>query len=97
VTRIQVREDVHLTAHDVERLSPQHLEIEALAPAVVAVGGDEPELWIDQSRRYQHKRIDRGLESEFMVLPGHHHFSVTRALAEPDSPLFRSMLRLLQR
>jgi arylformamidase len=97
VTRIQVRDDVHLTPHDVERLSPQHLEIEAAAPAVVAVGGDEPELWIEQSRRYQHKRIDRGLESEFMVLPGHHHFSITRALAEPDSPLFRSMLRLLQR
>jgi arylformamidase len=97
VTRIQVREDVHLTPEDIVRLSPQHLEIEAAAPAVVAVGGDEPELWIDQSRRYHRKRVDAGLESEFMVLPGHHHFSVTRALAEPDNPLFRSMLRLLER
>jgi arylformamidase len=97
VTRIQVREDVHLTPQDIERLSPQHIEIAAAAPAIVAVGGDEPELWIDQSRRYHQKRLDHGLESEFMVLPGHHHFSVTRALAEPDSPLFRSMLRLLDR
>lgn len=97
VTRIQVREDVHLTPQDVERLSPQHIEIEAAAPAVIAVGGDEPELWIDQSRRYHRKRADRGLESEFMVVPGHHHFSITRALAEPDHPLFRSMRRLLER
>jgi arylformamidase len=97
VTRIQVREDVHLTPQDVERLSPQHIEIAAAAPAVVAVGGDEPELWIDQSRRYHRKRVERGLESEFMVLPGHHHFSITRAMAEPDSPLFRSMLRLIER
>lgn len=97
VTRIQVREDVRLTPQDIERLSPQHIEIEAAAPAVVAVGGDEPELWIDQSRRYHRKRVEAGLESEFMVLPGHHHFSITRALAEPESPLFRSMLRLLER
>lgn len=97
VTRIQVREDVHLTPQDVERFSPQHLEIEVAAPAVVAVGGDEPELWIDQSRRYHRKRVEAGLQSEFMVLPGHHHFSITRALAEPDNPLFRSMLRLLER
>jgi arylformamidase len=97
VTRIQVREDVHLTPQDVERLSPQHLSIEAAVPAVVAVGGDEPELWIDQSRRYHRKRTDQGLESEFMVLPGHHHFSITRALAEPENPLFRFMRRLLER
>ncbi len=64
---------------------------------MVAVGGDEPELWIDQSRRYHKKRTDRGLESAFMILPGHHHFSVTRALAEPDNPLFRATLRLLER
>lgn len=97
VTRIQVREDVHLTPDDIERLSPQHLTAESAAPAVVAVGGDEPALWIDQSRRYHRKRLEAGLESEFMIVPRHHHFSITRALAEPDSPLFRSMLRLLAR
>jgi arylformamidase len=97
VPRIQVREDVRLTPQDIERLSPQHLTTEIAAPAVIAVGGDEPELWIDQSRRYHRKRVDAGLESEFMVLPGHHHFSITRAMAEPDSPLFRAMLRLLGR
>jgi arylformamidase len=97
VTQIQVREDVHLTPQDIERLSPQYLEATTAAPAMVAVGGDEPELWIDQSRRYHRKRVEAGLETEFMILPGHHHFSITRALAEPKSPLFRSMLRLLQR
>ncbi len=97
IPRIQVSEDVRLTAQDIALLSPQHIAIETGAPAVVAVGGDEPELWIDQSRRYHQKRIDRGLESEFMIVPGHHHFSITRALAEPDSPLFRAMLRLVNR
>ncbi|HVZ01598.1 MAG TPA: alpha/beta hydrolase [Dongiaceae bacterium] len=97
VTRIPVREDVHLTPQDIARLSPLHIETEIAAPAVVAVGGDEPELWIDQSRRYHRKRVDQGLESEFMVLPGHHHFSITRALAEPDNPLFHSVLRMIER
>jgi arylformamidase len=97
VPRIQVREDVHLTPQDIARLSPQFLHTDIAAPAVVAVGGDEPELWIEQSRRYHRKRVDAGLDTEFMILPGHHHFSITRALAEPDSPLFHALQRLLKR
>ena len=97
VQKIQVRDDVHLTPQDLTRLSPLYLDIANAAPAVLAVGGDEPELWIDQSRRYHRKLVDAGLESEFMVVPGHHHFSITRDLADPDAPLFRSMLRLLER
>jgi arylformamidase len=84
-----------LTPQDLKALSPLHLAPRTAAPAVVAVGGDEPELWIDQSRRYHRKLVEAGLESEFMVTPGHHHFSITRAMAEPETPLFRAMLRLL--
>jgi arylformamidase len=96
IPRIQVRDDVPLSAEDVARFSPLGLDIRTKVPAVVAVGGAEPELWIDQSQRYHRKRAAAGLEGEFMILPGHHHFSITRTLADPTSPLFNSMLGLLQ-
>jgi hypothetical protein len=36
------------------------------------------------------------MESQYMVLPGHHHFSISRAIAEPEGKLFRAMRRLLR-
>jgi arylformamidase len=96
IPHIQVREDVALTAEDIERLSPLRLTPRVKAPVVVAVGGDEPVLWIDQSARYQRHLVAGGMESEYMLLPGHHHFSISRAIAEPEGKLFRAMRRLLR-
>jgi len=95
IPRIQVREDVALTPQDIDRLSPLRLSPRVKAPVVVAVGGAEPELWIDQSARY-HRRLEQaGMESEYLVLPGHHHFSISRAIAEPEGMLFRAMRKLI--
>ncbi len=96
IPHIQVREDVALDAQDIDRLSPQHLIPRVKAPVVVAVGGAEPALWIDQSARYHQKLLEAGMESEYMVLPGHHHFSISRCIAEPEGTLFGAMRRLLE-
>jgi arylformamidase len=96
IPHIQVREDVALTPQDIERLSPLHLKPKVTAPVVVAVGGAEPPLWIDQSARYHRRLLDHGMESQYMVLPGHHHFSISRCIAEPEGTLFRAMRQLLR-
>jgi arylformamidase len=95
IPHIQVREDVVLNPQDIARLSPLRLTPRVKAPVVVAVGGAEPPLWIDQSARYHAKLVDHGMESDYMVLPGHHHFSISRAIAEREGILFRAMRRLL--
>jgi arylformamidase len=95
IPHIQVREDVALNAQDIERLSPLRLTPRVKAPVVVAVGGAEPPLWIDQSARYHQRLLEAEVESEYMVLPGHHHFSISRCIAEPEGTLFRAMRRLL--
>ncbi|MDQ7250904.1 alpha/beta hydrolase [Dongia sedimenti] len=95
IPHIQVREDVALNSDDIERLSPMRLEPLVKAPVLVAVGGDEPDLWIGQSAHYHRRLIDARMEAEFMLLPGHHHFSISRCLAEPDGRLFGAMRRLL--
>src|SRR4051812_160250 len=95
IPHIQVREDVALNADDIQRLSPLRLRPRVKAPVVVAVGGAEPALWIDQSARYHRMLVEAGMKSEYMVLPDHHHFSISRCIAEPDGTLFRAMRRLL--
>ena len=96
IPHIQVREDVALTAQDIELLSPLRLKPKVKRPVVIAAGGDESALWIDQSARYHRKLAEAEMESEYMVLPGHHHFSISRCIAEPEGMLFRAMRRLLQ-
>ena len=95
IPHIQVREDVVLTPLDIEWLSPLRLKPLVETPVVVAVGGAEPDLWIDQSARYHRKLEDAGMESEYMVLPDQHHFSITRCLAETEGMLFRAIRRLI--
>jgi arylformamidase len=96
IPRIQVRDDVHLTEDEITLFSPLRLEPRMRVPALVSVGGSEPRLWIEQSQRYHDKLVQAGMESEMMIVPGHHHFSITRSLANPEDPLFRGTLRLLQ-
>jgi arylformamidase len=97
IPHIQVRDDVHLTPGEIAALSPQRRDVRVKAPCLVSVGADEPPLWIEESRRYDRKLREAGVESALMIVPGHHHFSITRCLAEPEHPLFRATVDLLRR
>lgn len=95
VLRIQVNDDTRLAPEDVLPLSPQFRPIRAPAPAIVAVGGDEPPLWIEQSRRFAAKLAQAGGKAELVVLPGLNHFSITASLGDAGAPLAAAMLRLV--
>jgi arylformamidase len=94
--RIQVNEDTRLSKADAAALSPQFLPVRNVVETVVAVGGDEPPLWIEQSRRFHDKLVQAGAKSELMVLPGLNHFSITASLGDPAEPLTTAMLRLVR-
>jgi arylformamidase len=95
IPRIPVQQDVRLTAVDVANLSPLNLPIQSRARCLVAAGADEPELWIAQSQRYHDKLAAAGIASDFMRVPGRHHFSITRDLADANAPLTRAVIDLL--
>ena len=77
-------------------LSPQFLPLRNVVETIVAVGGDEPPLWIEQSRRYHDKLVRAGARAELMILPGLNHFSITASLGDADEPLTNAMLRLIR-
>jgi arylformamidase len=97
VLRIPVNEEVRLSADDALALSPQFLPLRCRVPAIVAVGGAEPPLWIEQSRRFAAKLSATGADVRLMEIPGLHHFSITQSLSDSNAPLTRAILDLVHR
>ena len=97
VPRIPVNDEVRLSADEALALSPQFLPVRCRVPAIVAVGGAEPPLWIEQSRRFAAKLSATGADVRLMEIPGLHHFSITQSLSDPNAPLTRAILDLVHR
>ncbi|MDP6707140.1 MAG: alpha/beta hydrolase [Alphaproteobacteria bacterium] len=92
VMRISVNEDVRLDAETAARNDCVSQPPRRPVPVLVAVGGDEPEGWRQQSIDYAEACRGAGCETELMVVDGTNHFTVAEAIAEPDSALFLALL-----
>jgi arylformamidase len=95
VQRLPVQAEVRLLPDDIAALSPQMQPIRSKARCLVAVGADEPAMWIAQSRDYHDKLVTAGVTSNLMVVPNRHHFSITRDLADAATPLAHAVMDLL--
>ena len=95
VPDITVNELVRLDRETARRLSPLRNPPRRALPVLVAVGGAEPRLWIEMSKDYAALCRDRGIECEYMELPAHDHFDISRAVGDADSPLAQAMLRMM--
>jgi len=93
VLRIEANAEIRLTPEMIDRNSPLRQRPRTPAPVVVAVGGDETPGWIKQSSDYAALLRRHGVPTEFMLIAGTHHFSITRSLAEPDGLLPRAIRR----
>lgn len=91
VLRIEANADIRLRPEMVARNSPLFLPLRTKAPAIIAVGANEPDLWIRQSIDYADKLRQHGSPTELMIIPDTHHFSVTRSLADPNGALPRAI------
>ena len=95
VPDISVNELVRLDRETARRLSPLRNPPRRALPVLVAVGGAEPPLWIKMSKDYAALCREHGLDCEYMELPGHDHFDISRAVGDSGSPLARAMLRMM--
>ena len=95
VLDITVNEEVRLEPEAARRLSPLRNPPRRALPLLVAVGGAEPRLWIKMSEDYAALCRAQGIECEYMVMPGHDHFDISRAVGDPESPLARAMVRMM--
>ena len=59
---------------------------------LLAAGGDEPDAWIAQSTSYA---AMHGVTRDVMLVPGANHFTLMEEVANPKSPLTRTMLLMM--
>jgi arylformamidase len=93
VLRIDANAEIRLRPEMVARNSPLSLALPARPPVIVAVGADETPLWIRQSTDYAAMLKAKGIQTELMIIPGVHHFSITRSLGDPEGVLPRAIRR----
>lgn len=94
--------DIRLDPASVLRNSPlrydaTHGGFTATPPLILAVGGDETDEFRRQQADFAARWRSIGLDVETFELPGRHHFTAVDALGDADDPLFRAVLRHLDR
>ena len=93
VMRISVQEQVRLTPESARENSPFHHPPLPICPIVVAVGAAEPKGWRQMSEDFFKLCKERGLASEYLIVPGANHYTMSEHLADEGSPLAQAMLR----
>lgn len=87
---------LHLDEASARRNSPLHLVPAAAPEQLFCVGGAETPEFRRQQAEYHAAWTGAGLRGDVVEAPGAHHFSVVDGLADPDSVMFRAILRRLR-
>lgn len=87
--------DLRMDAVEAKALSPLHHVPPRAPKLVVAVGGDESEEYHRQQADYVAAWRGRRLAVVEAPMPGHDHFSIVGAFADPQSAIARATLELM--
>jgi len=93
VMRIAANAEIRMTPALVQENSPFLHPPRPICPTLVGVGGAEPEGWQRMSEEFFNLCKERGLDCQYLVLPGANHFTLPEHLTNPESPLTRAMLK----
>jgi arylformamidase len=92
VLYISVNEEIRLNPESARENSPMLHPPLSHAPLIIVVGGDEPRGWRDMSKDFFALCKERGVDCQFIEIPGVHHFSIPALLDDPKSTLSRAIL-----
>ena len=88
----QLQQDIRLTAQEAKAMSPMYLAPLAKGPAIVAVGGAEPDLFHWQSLEYAARLRFHRIKVEYVSTPGDNHFAITDRLGNARDPLTKALI-----
>ena len=86
VRHITVNQDIRLTQNEAERWCLITNLPSPRTQYYIAVGGDEPSGWVDQSWQLASMLSKRGDRLKFRVVQSANHFSLVDRLCDPDNP-----------
>jgi len=93
VLPLSVNQEIRLTPEGARENSPLLHPPLPGAPLIVAVGGAEPQGWRGQSQEFFRLCRERGVECEYIEIPGAHHYSMGLELINRASPLTRAIFK----
>ncbi|MPZ77696.1 MAG: alpha/beta hydrolase fold domain-containing protein [Deltaproteobacteria bacterium] len=96
VMRISVQQQVRLTPELATENSPFLHPPRPICPVVIAVGGAEPKGWQQMSEDFFNLCKEHGVNSEYLIVPGANHYTMSEHLADPKSPLTQAMLKQMK-
>ena len=88
----QLQAEIRLTAKEAKAMSPMYLAPVAKGPAIVAVGGGEPDLFHWQSLAYAAHLRQHGIKAEYVSMGSDNHFDITDRLATARDPLNKALI-----
>ena len=86
---------LNLSNHDVVSLSPMFESIGIVPEILLAVGDDETNEFIRQSKAYGSKLTNQGCCVDTMILKEKNHYTVSRLLNHNDNELMKKIMKLL--
>jgi len=95
VAHISVQEQVRMTPEIARLNDPLTHPPLVNCPLVVAVGGAEPKGWQRMSEDYFNYCKQRGMQAEYLVVPGANHYTMSEHMPDSGSPLTQAMLKQL--
>jgi arylformamidase len=93
VMQVSPNEQIRMTSKMARENSPFLHPPFPICPVIVAVGGAEPTGWQQMSEDYFKFCKERGINCEYLVVPGANHYTMSEHLANADSPLAHAMFR----
>jgi arylformamidase len=91
---ISVNAEIGLTEEIARRNNALTLEPRVRCPVALFVGGDEPDLWRQQTELYAAHLRQHSLEPSLGIVPGAHHFSILDQYLDPESAILRAIFAL---
>ena len=91
-----INDDLALDANTARRLSPFYHLSRPLPPMLCVVGGRETKGFLDQTQQYNTALQAAGHMSQALIAEGLDHFSICRALADPDSAVFARVMDFME-
>ncbi len=95
VMHVSVNGDIRMTPEIARANSPLLHPPLSGCPVLVAVGGAEPEGWQQMSKDYAQFCRERGVQCEYLEIPGANHYTMSNHLADAKSPLNQAMMKLM--
>ena len=92
VLHIGVKDEIRLDPETARKNSPALYPPLSTVPIFIAVGGDEPAGWRQMSSDFFNLCRGRGIDCQYLEVPGVHHFSISMLQGNPNSPLSRATL-----